>query len=436
MSDPGRTAEGPGAQRLMSEMQFLSELCQVVAGQSDLQTILDWIVQRTTLLFRADAGSIKLLGPDPGLPMAQTIVSTRKSAELQSGSWPREYSISVMGHLMIHPQTLATPDITADPRFQALRGSAAPIRAVLAAPLVVENRVTGMLAVTQRTPGRGWTADEAALLGIVASNSAGAIEQARLRAEAEAKKQLEIEKRQLERDLQTARDIQMSLVPAGPLRVGPWEADGRVVPARHVGGDSFDYFALDGGRLAVAIADVAGKGVPAAILMANVQAKIRAACTGASAVGDAIADVNRSVAARAPAGKFITLFYAEIDPGAGRLRYCNAGHNPPLLRRGDGRIEDLTTGGLPLGLFEAATFEAGEAAFAPGDALLLFSDGITEAFDTRDQEFGDERLRAWWTGRADTRPGDVVRDLVGEVERHRGSAAQSDDITVVAVAAP
>jgi sigma-B regulation protein RsbU (phosphoserine phosphatase) len=306
----------------------------------------------------------------------------------------------------------------------------------------VENRITGLLAVTQAEPGRRWSEDEASLLAIVASSSAGVIEQARLRIEAQEKQRLELENRQLEaehkrieRELDTARDIQMSLVPEEALRVGPWEVLGRVVPARQVGGDSFDYFALEGGRLAVAIADVSGKGVPAAILMGSVQAKIRAHCTGQAPLEQAVAGVNRSVAARVPAGKFITLFYAEVDPVAGRLRYCNAGHNPPLLRRLNGTLELLQDGGLPLGLFADARYVGGETRFEPGDALLLYSDGIPEAFDTHDQEFGDERLAAWWGARAEVAPAGVVRDLIAEVERFRGSAAQSDDVTAVVVAA-
>src|SRR5262249_27196915 len=157
----------------------------------------------------------------------------------------------------------------ADSRFPGLKNVTSRVRAVLAAPLRVENRVTGMLAVINRTPGRSWTPEEVQLLSIVASYSGEAIEKARLRAEAEEKRRIEEEQKRYESEFAQARDIQMTLVPAGPLVVGPWETRGRVIPARHVGGDYFDYFALGPDRFGVTIADVSGKGLPAAIMMSN-----------------------------------------------------------------------------------------------------------------------------------------------------------------------
>ncbi len=433
MNDPvTSTSRSPSAQRLMEELQFLSELLQVVAAKSELQPILDWIVHKTTLMFTADEGSIKLLGLDSQQGLAKTVVR-RQSPGLESGSWPTLISISVMGWLSQHKQPLATPDILNDERFPGLRGNQARMRAVLAVPLQVEGRITGMLAVTKREPGRHWTADEAQLLWIVATNSAAAIEQARLRAEAQEKQRIEEENRRLERELDLAREIQMSLVPSQPLRAGLWEVHGRVIPARQVGGDAFDYYMLQDGRLCVAIADVSGKGVPAALLMSNVQASLRAFCNGRQSISEAIRDVNRSVARSASTGKFITMFYGEVDLADGRLRYINAGHNPPLLRRASGGVETLNEGGVPLGIFEESRFELGDVSFKTGDALLMYSDGIPEAFDTHDEQFGEERLMTLWRGYRGRPPSDALGELLGEVQRFRGSAGQSDDITAVVV---
>jgi serine phosphatase RsbU (regulator of sigma subunit) len=432
MTEPIVTPRQPSAERLMDELQFLSELCQVVAAKSDLQPILDWIVNKTTLLLSADEGSIKLLGPDVG-QVAKTLVR-RQSPGTESGSWPPPVSISVMGYLMHHATALISPDLLSDDRFPGLKGFQTRIRSVLAVPLSVDGRVTGMIAVTTLEPGRHWTPNEIQLLSIVAANSAGVIEQARLRAESIEKQELEKEKKRLEQELNLAREIQMNLVPSAPLAAAGWEVSGRVVPARQVGGDAFDYFLLDGGRLGLAIADVAGKGVPAALLMSNVQAAIRAFCNGRQSIPEALHHVNRSVARNATAGKFITLFYAELDPEAGHLQFSNAGHNPPLLRRRDGTVEALEVGGLPLGIFEDSQFELGRATFGAGDSLLLYSDGIPEAFDTRDDAFGEERLLELWKTQGH-RPGDqFIELLLGEVGRFRGGAGQSDDMTVVVLA--
>ena len=435
MSQPPTTpapSQPAPATNLTAEINFLSELSVVVASNTELKPILDWVVQKTTGLLAADEGSIKLLGADAGTPTAKTIIR-KQSMGVDSGSWELPVATSVMGFLLHKGEALATPDLLADERFPGLKRVQTRVRAVLAVPLRVGNRVTGMLAVTNNEPGRTWSPEEIQLLGIVAMNSAGVIEQARLRAEAQEKERLELENRRMERELDLAREIQMSLVPSQPLLLGGWEVHGRVVPARQVGGDYYDYFALEGGRVALTIADVSGKGVPASLLMSNVQASLRAFCDGLRPIPDAIQRVNQSVTRSASGGKFITLFYAELDPANGVLRYANAGHNYPLLRRADGKVEELTTGGLLLGLFEDATYEQGETEFRAGDALLLYSDGLSEAADSRGDQFGEERLQVAFEGCQGIAPGEVIPRLYDAIGAFRGSAGQGDDMTAVIV---
>ena len=415
-----------------SVLKFVAELCHVVASNTELKPILDWIVQTITGWLSADEGSIKLSGPDTGEPTAKTLIRKHQPG-LDSGSWESPIVMSVMGYLVHKGGALASPDLLDDDRFPALRRTQSRVRAVLAVPLRVDNRITGMLAVTNRTPGRQWTADEIQLLEIVAANSAGVIEQARLRVEAEKTKELEREKELMERELHYAREIQMSLVPAAPMICGPWEIHGKVVPARQVGGDYYDFFPLGEGRFGVTIADVSGKGVPAALMMANVQGLMRAFCNGDRELTQAVSQVNRSVTRAASGGKFITMFYAEVDYSRGVVRYTDAGHNYPLLRRADGSLEDLTQGGYFLGLFDDAVYESGEVPFAPGDALLLYSDGISEATDSRGQLYGEDRLRAYWQGCASLPSSEVIGGLLRDVESFRGSAGQSDDMTALVV---
>jgi sigma-B regulation protein RsbU (phosphoserine phosphatase) len=424
----------PDARRLMEELQFLSELCQVVASNTELQPILDWIVQKTTGMLGADEGTIRLTDSATGDP-GQTFIRKEKK-DGATGSWPREVAMSVMGFLMHRGDVIATADLMNDERFPGLRGRESRVRSLLAVPLRIGNRVTGVLAVTQPAPGRQWTPAETQLLSIVASNSAGVLEQARLRADALEKKRLEEEARRIDRELGLAREIQMNLVPSRPLTAQGWSVSGRVVPARQVGGDSFDYFMIEGGRIGVAIADVSGKGVPASLLMSNVQASLRAFCDGRGPVVDAVRQINASVSRSASPGKFVTFFYAEVDLAAGAMRYVNAGHNFPMVRRRDGTLVDLQSGGLPLGLFEQAEYEQGEIALSPGDALLLYSDGISEAVDLRNQEFGEERLRELWQRQDGRSPDEVIGAVMSDVETFRGAAAQSDDMTVVVLQAP
>jgi len=424
----------PDLARLTAELEFVTQLCEVVASNAELQPILDWIVQKTTSLLSADEGSIKLLTPEVGSPVVKTMIR-RELPGLSSGSWPPAVSMSVMGYLLHRGEAVASPDLLNDPRFVGLKGSAGRVRAVLAVPLKVGNRITGMLAVTQAQPGRQWSHNDTQLLSIVASNSAGVIEQARLRVEELEKQRLQEEARRMGRELDLAREIQMGLLPAAPLIVGPWETVGHIIPARSIGGDAFDYFVHGEGCFSIEIADVSGKGVPAALLMSNVQASLRAFCDGRRPLPEAIRHVNQSVTRTATAGKFITLFYGEIESAPGRLRYVNAGHNYPMLRRSGGKIEELREGGTPLGIFEGAEYEQGEVSFQNGDTLLLYSDGITEALDSAGMEFGEERLRALWRDHGARPPVEVLGAVLEDLTSFRGAAGQSDDMTLVVVGA-
>jgi sigma-B regulation protein RsbU (phosphoserine phosphatase) len=413
------------------ELEFISELCAVVAEQSELQPILDWLVHKSTGLLGAEECSIKLLTGGTGVAQTLIMDSRRGGIEAGSASWHPAVKASVMGFLMSQQGELASSDLPADGRFPGLRNVPSPVRAVLAMPLKVDGRVTGMIAVSNSQAGREWSRQDVRLLGIVASHSASVIEKARLRAEAEAKRRLELEREAMEKELNVARDIQMRLVPHAPLEMGRWRATGQLVPARQVGGDLFDYFAIDATRAAVLIADVAGKGVPAALLVSTVASAVRAFADGRHTPRDVVAQVNRAAVRSAAAGKFVTFFYAELDHAAGRLVYVNGGHNFPRLRRASGELVPLDQGGMPLGLFEEATFAQGELAFAAGDALLLFSDGISEAMDPFQQEYGEERIDELWLEHG---PASAALDRIYEdVLRFRGSAAQNDDMTMVVV---
>lgn len=420
-------------QRMRNELLFLSELSKVMGSTTELQPILDWIVSKTVSLLAAEEGSIRM-ALDPETNTTKTVIMKPARLELASGSWPRPVSMSVMGYLSTG-RVLVTPDLHDDDRFQGLRGQPTRVRACLAVPLILGNRVTGMLAVTESKPGRAWSDMDQQLLAIVAQHSGGAIESARLRAEEMAKRELEIRTRKLEDELARARETQMTIVPSQPLVTGAWVATGRIEPARAVGGDAFDYFPLGDGRFAIAIADVSGKGVPAALLMSSVVASLRAYCTGRNPIPSAIRSVNQSLASSMAKGKFITLWYGEFDTASGVLRYVNAGHNPPLLRRTDGSMDPLAEGGVPIGVFPQWEYVEGEVSMVPGEALLLYSDGVTEALDAFGVEFGEERLEKLWREHGNRPPGEVLQHGFAEVAAFRGPAEQNDDITLVVVGA-
>ncbi len=241
------------------------------------------------------------------------------------------------------------------------------------------------------------------------------------------------QRRAQEQELAVAKKIQQDLLPKGVLAVRDVEVSGVNLPCFAVGGDYFDYFNLSDGRIALAIADVSGKGVPAALLMSNLQAILRAECARGTDVPQVPTQANRQLMeSMAGSSKFVTFFYGALDPVARRLSYSNAGHNPPLVVRTDGRIEELSTGGLLLGVFPMAEYEEGSVTLEPGDVALLFTDGVTEA-ESRNGLYGDERLHALLLRTRHEPAHRIAEAICDDVAFFSHGLHQSDDVTILVV---
>jgi sigma-B regulation protein RsbU (phosphoserine phosphatase) len=193
-------------------------------------------------------------------------------------------------------------------------------------------------------------------------------------------------------DVERAREIQQALMPAQLPQIRGCDLAAGCQPARMVGGDYYDAIRLDDARVAIAIGDVSGKGMAAALLMSNLQAIVRGFAPSGIAPCELCARANQLIAGNVAPGKYITFFYAIVDTARMRLDYCNAGHNPPILRRRDGSVEWLREGGPVLGVLPAATYPAGSVELRAGDCLVLYTDGISEAFNAAGEEFGEDRI--------------------------------------------
>jgi CHASE2 domain-containing sensor protein len=241
------------------------------------------------------------------------------------------------------------------------------------------------------------------------------------------------QRRAQEQELAVARRIQQDLLPKSVLAVSDLEVVGANRPCFEVGGDYFDYFNLADGRIALAIADVAGKGVPAALLMSNLQAILRAECARGTDVPQVPTQANRQLMeSLAGNSKFVTFFYGALDPKTRRLSYSNAGHNPPLLVRKSGAIEELGTGGLILGVFPLAEYDQGTVDLSAGDLLVLFTDGVTEA-ESRHGLYSDERLQELLLKERGRSAKDIAQAILTDVDLFSHGRHQTDDVTVVVV---
>lgn len=237
----------------------------------------------------------------------------------------------------------------------------------------------------------------------------------------------------MKRDLQIAKEIQAWLLPPGPPNVPEVEIAFTTRPANTVAGDYYDVFPRPGSEsYLIAIADVAGKSVPAAMLMATFQASLKTLASTAGSLTELVGRMNNYACSNSQNGRrFTTAFIAEYDPESRKLTYVNAGHNAPIVRRRTGAVEHLRTGGVPLGISDGLSYEAGSVRLEDGDWLVIFTDGVTEAENATAEEYGEARLLTIVHTNAAATPAGLLNAILSDVDRFVGDAPQHDDVTLM-----
>jgi serine phosphatase RsbU (regulator of sigma subunit) len=299
------------------------------------------------------------------------------------------------------------------------------IRSLMAVPLQTEDRVIGFIYVDGNTFRRRFSASDLNLLTVMANVAAIRIERARLA-------QVEAAEQRMRMEVDQAAEIQQSHLPLVAPTVPGYSIAAATHACRTVGGDYFDYIPLADGRMALIVADVAGKGLPAALMMMNLQARAEAIAQTCRNLAEFAARLNRSLVPHCPRNRFVTLFVCAGDAN-GAIEYCNAGHNPALLIRTNGQVEHLSEGGAVLGLLPQLGYQQGKAQMEPGDLLVLYSDGITEAESPGGEEFDTSRLVALIEQNRPAEPGDVIDLVLQAVTDWTEGAPASDDRTLMIV---
>ena len=304
----------------------------------------------------------------------------------------------------------------------------------LAVPLRTRSEILGVLLLGERPQRAGFSAHEKQVLRACADQFALMIENARLTDRV-------VEQETLRRDIALASDVQRRLLPDAPPRVECADFAAVSVPARRIGGDYYDFVELGDGRIGIALADVSGKGVAAALIMSVVQASLRII----SSEGDVppprlVARMNEFVYRSTPASKYATFFYAQLDEQRRQLRYVNAGHNAPYLLRAGRRstadaappeIEELSVGGTVVGMFPEMEYEEATVELCPGDVLLAFTDGVPEAHNPENEEFGEERLQQLLRQTAHLPANEISARISDEMKDWIRDAEQYDDLTFI-----
>lgn len=335
-------------------------------------------------------------------------------------------SRNVMDEVVIRGKSVLTSDAQHDPRFASGTVVLQGIRSVLAVPLGVAEKVFGIIYADSPIAEGRFTEDHLKVLTTLASVAAIRVENARL---VEARFQQE----RLERELQLAMEIQQRFQPTAPPVVAGYEFQGISFPCYEIGGDYYDFIQREDGRLVIALGDVSGKGTAAALLMSSLHAAIHAQTGSHDTLVETISAVNRYLADNIPPNRFVTLFYAELDPESGAVSFLNAGHNPPLIVHAAGTVEQLASGGLPLGIKADADYREGRTHLQMGDVLVIYSDGVTEAASPSGEEFGPTRLYEVVSRNVDASAAGIRDRIESALTKFSQGTQAADDITLVIV---
>jgi phosphoserine phosphatase RsbU/P len=335
-------------------------------------------------------------------------------------------SRNVMDEVVKRGNSVLTSDAQHDPRFASGTMVLQGVRSVLAVPLGVAEKVFGIIYADSPIAEGRFTEDHLKLLTTLASVAAIRVENAKL---VESRLQQE----RLERELQLAMEIQQRFQPTAPPVVPGYELQGISFPCYEIGGDYYDFIQRADGRLVIALGDVSGKGTAAALLMSSLHAAIHAQTGSHDTLVETISAVNRYLAENIPPNRFVTLFFAELDPGSGALSFLNAGHNPPLIVHAAGTVEQLASGGLPLGIKADAEYREGRTNMQVGDVLVIYSDGVTEATSPTGEEFGPTRLYEVVSRNVDASAAGIRDRIESALTKFSQGTQAADDITLVIV---
>ena len=402
-------------------MAVVGKVGVALLSDTSLDETLKLVIELVFDAIPADRGFLFLWeGADLNLKVSRTRHGARDASTADV-----QISRAISERVFRERVAVLTSDAMHDPRFQGSNSILlSAIRSVMAVPLTLADQTFGMIYVDNPYDSR-FTEDDLQVLTTIAGVASIKIENARLVEE-------RLEKKRLEEELKVASEIQLRLQPSCPPPIENYALCAYSIPSREIGGDYYDYIERKRQRrTAIALGDVSGKGIGAALMMSSLHAAVRAQIQTDYPIRQMMSNLNLYIAENSPENKFLTLFYAELDQTTGDLFYANAGHNPPIVARATGQVERLDATGLPIGIIHEATYEEACVRLWPGDGLIVFSDGITESVNAFGEEFGDDRLIEVVTKNLSA-SASKIRDRIDEaLSRFVGSASAVDDMTLL-----
>lgn len=407
----------------VEELSALNEIATAITSTQSLEQIVDLIVRKCVKHLNVEQGAVMLLDEKDLANPFHTMI--RKQDSL-TNILPYRFDAQLTGWMLKNKTPLLINDLANDPRFKLVLDKNFPIRTILSVPMMVKGKMIGLLSVFNKKTETGFKISDQRLLGIIAAQSAQVIENARLYQEEQALFHLQEE-------MKLAYDIQSNLLPKSQPILDGYLISGKSNPARDVGGDYFDFIRIDEHRLAFCLGDISGKGIPAALLMANLQATLRGQTLIGRSCTECVYFANNMMYHNTAPEKFATLFYGVIDNLNHTLTYCNAGHNNPFLLESSGKMRRLQKGGMLIGIVPNIPYEDEIIYLNEGELLVVFSDGISEAMNISEEEYSEERLEKMINIHRVESPDVFIKIIFDDVMKFSDSKSQMDDITMVVI---
>jgi len=409
--------------RAVEELSILNDLARAIGASLNSEQIMHTIIHRSLRAVGAEQGVITLVDEEAGDSM-KTLVRTAVSS---AGHSKYHFNQALLGWMHINKKPLTINNPATDDRFRGVRWDES-IRSLLCVPMLSKSSLRGVLTVYNKKDGGPFTDEDQRLLAIIAAQSGQVVENARLN-------EMEQSLIRMKEELRLAATIQSDLLPRVPPGIPGFEIAGTSVPAQVVGGDYFDFIATEGPQLALCLGDVSGKGVPASLLMANLQATLRGQTRSGVSARECVGRSNGFLHRSTSPDKFVTLFYGILDPHARTLSYSNAGHEAPFLSRATGEFLRLEKGGLILSILEDFAYEEETVELHHGDVLVIYSDGVSEAMNPDGEQFGEAKIQEVIAAHRTRPAAGIIDALIKAVRAHAGAAPQADDMTLIVVRA-
>ena len=414
------------SQRQARNLNALLRVSKALATEIRLDDLLQVIVEKAAEVMDADRATLFLYDESRN----ELWSKTTQRLEIKEIRLP--LGVGIAGHVAKTRTPINIPDAYADARFDPDfdKETGYRTRSILCLPLIGNgDRLIGVIQVLNKKDQEVFNEADESLLGGLSAHITVALERARLI-------EAYVEKERMEEALKLAHDIQMSMLP----KIFPpfperqeFDIFAAIAPAKEVGGDFYDFFFINDDHFCFAVGDVSGKGVPASLFMAVTKTLFRATAGNGGTPGEILARLNAQICRDNESCMFVTLFCAILNIRTGQVDYSNGGHNLPYYLHENGVSPLENPGGRVLGLVEQSPYASGRMVLAPGEALLLYTDGVTEAMNPSETLYSDQRLEQFLGTNRGAAPRQIIGDLIGDVRQFAGRAPQSDDITVLAL---